>query len=113
MESVAKGKFIKISARKARVVANAIRGKYADEALNLLEVTHKAAAPIIKKLINSAIANARQKEANLDVSSLYVKTIFVDKGPMKHMRRWRPRAMGRATRINKGVSHITLILEVA
>lgn len=111
MECIAKARFINISPRKARVVANMIRGKYADEALNLLQVTPKAGAKVIYKLLKSAIANARQKEAHLDESSLFVKKIYVDKGPMKFMRRWRPRAMGRATRINKGVSHITIVLD--
>ena len=67
-------------------------------------------APILKKVIESAVANARTQSPNVDLDSLYVQTAFVDKAPNKHMRRWRPRAMGRATRIQKGMSHITIEL---
>ena len=70
----------------------------------------KAAAPILKKLIESAVANAKTQSPGVDVDALFVETAFVDKAPNKHMRRWRPRAMGRATRVQKGLSHITVIL---
>ena len=71
---------------------------------------NKAGAPVLKKLIESAVANARTTSPGVDLDSLFVETAFVDKAPNKHMRRWRPRAMGRATRIQKGLSHITVIL---
>jgi large subunit ribosomal protein L22 len=70
----------------------------------------KSGAPIVKKLIESAVANARTQSPGVDLDTLFVETAFVDKAPNKHMRRWRPRAMGRATRVQKGMSHITIIL---
>ena len=71
----------------------------------------KAAAKVVARVIDSAVANARVKSPGVDVDRLYVKTAFVDKGPNRHMRRWRPRAMGRATRITHGISHITIVLD--
>jgi large subunit ribosomal protein L22 len=110
MVSKAIARFARLSPRKARMVVNLIRGRQAGEALQLLEATKKAGAPVLKKLIESAVANARTTSPGTDLDSLYVETAFVDKAPNKHMRRWRPRAMGRATRIQKGMSHITLHL---
>lgn len=112
METRAKARFVRIAPRKARVVADLVRDRSAAEAQTILSHTQRAGAKIVAKLLDSAVANARQQEPNVDLDALYVKTIYVDKGPMWHMRRWRPRAMGRATRITKGVSHITLVLEV-
>ncbi len=111
MISKAKANFQRISPRKARVVANLVRGRDASEAIQLLEYTKKGCAPIIKKLIASAVANAKQRRPDVDVDSLYVSKASVDKGPNSHMRRWRPRAMGRATRIVKGISHIEVELD--
>ena len=110
MVSKAVARFTRISPRKARIIANLVRGRQAGEALQILEFTQKAAAPILKKLIESAVANARTTSPGVDVDGLFVETAFVDKAPNKHMRRWRPRAMGRATRIQKGMSHITIHL---
>ena len=110
MVSKAIARYSRISVRKARVIVDLVRGKQAGEALQLLEFTRKSAAPIIKKLIESAVANAKTQSPSVDVDALFVETAFVDKAPNKHMRRWRPRAMGRATRIQKGLSHITVIL---
>ena len=110
MVSKAIARFTRISPRKARVIANLVRGRQAGEALQLLEFTQKAAAPVLKKLIESAVANAKTQSPSVDVDTLFVETAFVDKAPNKHMRRWRPRAMGRATRVQKGVSHITIHL---
>ena len=87
-----------------------VRGRQAGEALQLLEFTQKSAAPILKKLILSAVANAKTQSPGLDLDRLFVETAFVDKAPNKHLRRWRPRAMGRATRVQKGLSHITVVL---
>jgi len=64
----------------------------------------------VSKLIESAVANARTVSPGTDLDALFVETAFVDKAPNKHMRRWRPRAMGRATRVQKGMSHITIHL---
>ena len=111
MISQASAKFQRISPRKARVIINLVRGRDAAEALQLLDFTPKAAAPIVKKLLASAVANARVAKPDVDVDALYVSKATVDKGPNSHMRRWRPRAMGRATRVVKGVSHIHLELD--
>ncbi len=110
MVSKAIARFTRISPRKARVVINLVRGRQAGEALQLLEFTQKAAAPLVKKLIESAVANARTQTPGVDLDGLFVETAFVDKAPNANMRRWRPRAMGRATQIQKGMSHITVIL---
>ena len=103
-------RFTRISPRKARVIVDLVRGRQAGEALQLLEFTHRAAAPILKKLIESAVANAKTQSPGVDVDALFVETAFVDKAPNKHMRRWRPRAMGRATRIRKRTAHLTILL---
>ena len=103
----AKLRFTRIATRKARLVADLIRGKRSEEALNILTFTPKAAARMIIKLLKSAIANATQKK--IDVDRLYVKTIVVDQGPT--MKRFMPRAMGRATLIRKRTSHITIVLD--
>lgn len=110
MESAASHRYAKISVRKARVVINLVRGRHVAEALDLLRFTQKAAAPLVSKLIDSAIANAQQGKESVNLDALYVKTAFADKAPAKAMRRWRPRAMGRATRVEKGLSHITVVL---
>ena len=110
MVSKAIARFTRISPRKARTVINLVRGRQAGEALQILEFTRKSAAPIVKKLIESAVANARTQSPGVDLDTLFVETAFVDKAPNKQLRRWRPRAMGRATRIQKGLSHITVIL---
>ena len=110
MEATAKARFQRISTRKARVVLHLVRGLPVAEALNKLRFTRKAAAPIVAKLLDSAIDNARQKDENVDLDALVVKTAFADKAPDNHMRRWRPRAMGRATQVQKGMSHITIHL---
>lgn len=111
MISKAQANFQRISPRKARTVANLVRGRDASDALQILEYTKKACAPILKKLIASAVANAKQRRPDVDVDSLYISKAAVDKGPNSHMRRWRPRAMGRATRIEKGISHIQIELD--
>ena len=100
--------FSRISPRKARVIADLVRGRDAAEALQLLQFTEKSAAPVILKIIESAVANARQSGA--DVDTLFISKATVDKGPNKFNRRWRPRAMGRATRVQKGISHIVIEL---
>jgi len=108
MQSKASAKFSRISPRKARMIADLVRGRDAAEALQLLQFTEKSAAPVIFKIIESAVANARQSGA--DVDTLFISKATVDKGPNKFNRRWRPRAMGRATRVQKGISHIVIEL---
>ena len=111
MISNAKARFQRISPRKARMIVDLIRGRDASEALQILDFTYKAGAPFVKKLLASALANAQQKNPGVDVDTLYVSRASVDQGPNSHMRRWRPRAQGRATRVTKGVSHIHLELD--
>lgn len=111
MISKAIANFQRISPRKARVVVDMVRGRDASEALQLLEFTTKAGAPIVSKVIQSAIANATGRIPEGAVDSLYIKTAYVDEGPNQHLRRWRPRAHGRATRIVKGTSHIHIELD--
>ncbi len=111
MISEAKARFQRISPRKARMVINLVRGRDAAEALQLLDFVPKAGAPIVKKLIASAVANAQTRHPDVDVDELFISKATVDKGPDQNMRRWRPRAMGRATRITKGLSHICIELD--
>ncbi|MBC8318580.1 MAG: 50S ribosomal protein L22 [Desulfobulbaceae bacterium] len=110
MEAKAIAKNIRISPQKARLVADLVRGNDVESAINKLRFMPKKAARIIRKLIESAVANANQNEA-IDVDTLYVKTVFVDGGPM--LKRIRPRAMGRASRILKRSSIITVVLDEA
>ena len=91
------------------MIADLVRGRDAAEAIQLLQFTTKSGAPVIKKILESAVANAVQVGADVDV--LFVSKATVDKAPNKFNRRWRPRAMGRATRITKGVSHIHIELD--
>jgi large subunit ribosomal protein L22 len=108
MEVRAKLKYVRLGPRKARLVADLIRGKGSEEALNILSFTKKAAARMIIKLLKSAIANATQKKT-VDVDRLYVKKILVDQGVT--WKRFTPRALGRATTIRKRTSHITIVLD--
>jgi large subunit ribosomal protein L22 len=91
------------------MIADLVRGRDAAEAIQLLQFTIKSGAPVVRKIIESAVANARQGGADVDL--LFVSKATVDKAPNKFNRRWRPRAMGRATRITKGVSHIVIELD--
>jgi large subunit ribosomal protein L22 len=109
--SNAKGNFQGISPRKARMVVDLVRGRPATEALQILDFTRKAGAPFVKKILASALANAQVKRPGVDVDTLYVSRATVDQAPNQHVRRWRPRAMGRATRVTKGHSHIHLELD--
>jgi large subunit ribosomal protein L22 len=113
MASKAMARFARISPRKARMIVDLVRGKSAAQALQVLQFTNKAGAPWVRKVIESAVANARVSDPGVDVDALVVATATVDKGPNSHMRRWRPRAMGRATRVQKGISHITIVLDTA
>jgi large subunit ribosomal protein L22 len=108
VEVKARAKFIRTSPRKARMVTDLIKGKGVEEALNILGFTKKAPAQIIAKLLKSAVADADQMK-NLNVDTLFIKQITVDQGPT--MKRYRPRAMGRATMIRRRMSHITVVLE--
>jgi large subunit ribosomal protein L22 len=106
--SRAKLRYVRVSPQKVRLVADLIRGLDVDEALRKLAFTRKRSAPMIGKLIDSAVANAMDVDPTVDVDELFVKTIYVDGGPV--LRRFLPRAQGRATRILKRTSHITVEL---
>jgi large subunit ribosomal protein L22 len=108
MEAKAVGKYIRISAQKARLVADVVRGMGVDKAITTLRFMPKKGAGIILKVLESAVANATQDD-QADVDNLYVKNILVDGGPS--LKRIRPRAQGRATGIIKRTSHITVILD--
>ena len=107
MQTQAVLKFVRLSPKKARFVADLVRGKKVDEAVNILKFSTNRAARIIKKVLDSAIANAENNQG-ADVDELKVTTILVDDGP--RMKRIRPRAKGRADRILKRTSHITIIV---
>lgn len=105
MEVAAKLKGARLSAQKARLVADLVRGRPVGDALNILTFNNKKASQIIKKALESAIANAEHNDG-LDVDDLKVSTIMVDEGPT--LKRIKPRAKGRADRISKRTCHITV-----
>lgn len=107
MESSAKLSLARLSPRKTRLVADLVRGKGIQDALNTLAFLPNSSAQIIHKLLKSAVANAEQKGVN-DVDKLFVKTIYVDGGAV--LKRFVPRAMGRASKIRKPTSHIAVVL---
>jgi len=108
MEVRAKLKYVRLGPRNAMLVADLIRGKKSEEALNILAFTKKAAARVMTKVLKSVIANATQKKT-VDVDRLYIKKITVDQGAT--WKRFTPRALGRATTIRKRTSHITIVLD--
>ena len=108
MATEAKLKYARISPQKARLVADQVRGMPVDNALNLLEFSNKKGADIIKKVLESAIANAEHNDS-ADVDELIVSEIMIDEGPT--MKRFRPRARGRANKILKRMSHVTVAVE--
>ncbi len=107
MEVKAKVKYLRISPRKARLVVDVIRGMKVNKALEQLQFIHKKATMPITKLLNSAIASAKN-DFELEQDNLYIKEVRVDEGPT--LKRWMPRAHGRATTIRKRTSHIYLVL---
>lgn len=107
MESTAKVTNVRIAPRKVQIVLDLIRNKSAEEAMAILRFTPKAACEPLEKLLKSAMANAENKD--MDMSSLFVAECKVDQGPM--LKRIRPRAQGRAFRINKKTSHIFIKLK--
>lgn len=107
MEAKAHAKFIRIAPRKVQLVMDLIRGKEVGEAISILRHTPKAASPVIEKVLNSAIANA-EHNYEMDPNNLVISQAYANGGPI--MKRFRPRAMGRASRINKRTSHITVVV---
>jgi len=108
MKCTATARYIRMSPRKARLVVDTIRGKNVSEALATLDYTKKAAAKTVRKILRSAMANAENNHKADQVEEMKVTKAFVDGGPM--LKRFRPRAMGRAARILKRTSHITIVL---
>lgn len=108
MEIKAVAKYIRLSPQKARLVADVVRGMGVEDALTTLRSMPKKGAGIIRKVLASAIANADQVDT-VDVDTLYVKQILIDGGPM--LKRFSPRAQGRANRILKRSSHITVVVD--
>ena len=110
MEAKAKAKFIRMSPRKVRLVVDLIRGKGVEESIQTLQFLKRRAKVPVEKTLRSAVANFfnTTEGAQLEASDLYVKEAFVDEGPT--MKRFRPRAMGRATQILKRTSHITIVV---
>jgi len=108
MAVIAKLRYLRIAPRKVRLVADLIRRKKAEEAQNILQFTNKRAAPVLLKLLKTAISNAKNN-FRLDEGNLYISKILVDGGPM--LKRWRARARGQAYEIQKKTSHVTIILD--
>ena len=108
MEAKASLKYARVGCQKARLVADLVRGKDVSEAVKTLTYLNKKSATMIKKLIESAVANADYKKT-MDIDKLYVKSIMVDGGPA--LKRFMPRAQGRAFGIRKKTSHINVVLE--
>ncbi len=98
---------VRIAPRKVRLVVDLIRGKQIGEAVAILRHTPKAASPVVEKVLKSAVANA-EHNYELDINNLVVSEVFVDEGPT--LKRFRPRAQGRASAINKRTSHITIVV---
>jgi len=110
MEARARTKFIRLSPQKVRLVVDQIRGKGVEEALNILKFVPKRSAGIVAKTLRTAVANAESTQS-VDVDRLFVKQVKVDGAGM--WKRFMPRAQGRATKIRKRLSHITVVLDEA
>lgn len=108
MNAKAIHRYARIAPRKVRLVADLVRGMPAARALEVLQFTQKSSAPVVARVIGSAIANAKQKDGNVDLDALVVSDIQVNQGPM--LKRFLPRAQGRATKIQKKTSHITVVV---
>jgi large subunit ribosomal protein L22 len=107
MEAKAVARYVRVAPRKARLVVDLIRGKSIDDARAILRFSPRAAAEVVEKVLNSAVANA-ERNVHLKSDDLIVGKTFVDEGPT--LKRIQPRAMGRAFRINKRTSHITVVV---
>lgn len=108
MEASATARFVRVSPRKARLVVDLIRGKRITEAQTVLALAKKASASIVKKVLNSAVANAGQTGV-IDLDTLYVKKAYVDLGASQ--KRFRPAPMGRAHKYRRRTSHITIVVD--
>jgi len=110
MVSKAIAKYLRISPRKARIVVGLVRGKSVEEARTVLQFSTRAASEEILKVLNSAVANAENKDDSIKADMLYVSAIFVDEGPT--LKRIRAGAKGMAKRINKRTCHVTIQLDL-
>lgn len=108
MEAKAVVRQVRMSPRKMRVIANLVRGKRIEDAMSMLKVMPKKGAVVIRKLLISAVANAEQ-QGDIDVDKLTITKCDVDNGPI--IKRWMPRSMGRANRIQSRTSHVTVLLK--
>ncbi|WP_120167054.1 50S ribosomal protein L22 [Thermohalobacter berrensis] len=108
MEARAIAKYMRISPRKVKVVADLIRGKNVDEALAILRFTPKKSARMLEKVVNSAVANAENNHG-MDRDKLYISQVYANQGPT--LKRWRARAQGRADMIRKRTSHIGVVVK--
>jgi large subunit ribosomal protein L22 len=106
MEARAEARFIHVSAQKARLVVDLIRGQQAGRAITILQGTNKRIAPTVEKVLRSAIANAENRSDDVDVDNLYVTEAYVNEGP--RMKRIRPAPMGRAYRYQRRMAHIVV-----
>ncbi len=109
MEALASSKYLRMSPQKVRLVVDLIRGQNAGQALNILRFTKKRATHEVEKVLRSAIANAEQKNENVDVDRLVVSKAYVDDGP--RAKRIRPAPMGRAYRYQRRMCHVTVVVE--
>ena len=108
MEAIARKRFIRQSPYKIRYVLNMVKGLKVDAAINKLSLTNKKASSYIIEVLNSAVSNMMNAETDVNSESIFIKTAYVDEGPV--MKRFRPAAMGRATGIRKRTSHLTIII---
>ncbi len=106
MEAKAEARYIRVSAQKARLVVDLIRGQKAGQALTTLRTTNKRIAPTVEKVLQSAIANAQNRSEDVDVDRLFVSEAYVNEGP--RMKRVRPAPMGRAYRYQRRMAHIVI-----
>jgi len=111
MQATAKTKYTRMSPRKISRVLSLVRGKYVDEAINILHFTQKDAALPVLKTLNSAVANlgGQEEGQKLDMKDIIIRTAKVDQGPT--LKRFRPMSMGRAGKIRKRTAHITIVIE--
>lgn len=106
MEVKSEARYVRVSAQKARLVVDLIRGMRAGDAITVLQTTNKGIAPTVEKVLRSAIANAENRSAEVDVDKLYVSQAYVNEGP--RMKRIRPAPMGRAYRYQRRLAHIVV-----
>jgi large subunit ribosomal protein L22 len=107
MQATAHARFVRLAPRKVQLVLDLIRGKKVGDAIAILRHTPKSSSPVVEKLLNSAIANA-ENNYSMDPNTLVISQAYANQGPT--MKRFRPRAQGRASRINKRTSHITIVV---